>query len=122
MQNNLKEELRFEILREIDNYILGLEQDKRSIAFMCLQSRYIERAKSMAKYKKISCVVKDVDGDDNWKTIFFYKYDFGLDIINGLPKVAVTTFDHWLVGKACGYSDKKIASFVHNLDSQKEKD
>lgn len=114
------EELGFKIKLEIDNYILGVQQGKKPIAFTALQTRYVSRAKKAAAYHNILTAVYDVESDSGWKVIFFYKHEYLLDIINSLPKEPKTAYEHWIVGKACGYSDLDIGNFINNLKSKGE--
>jgi len=47
-----------------------------------------------------------------WKTIWIYKEDYMLEIIKLLPEEPKTSFEHWVLGKAFGYSDEAIKEFI----------
>lgn len=46
------------------------------------------------------------------KTIWIYKEKYMLEIIKNLPEQPKTVFDHWILGKAFGYSDESIKKFI----------
>jgi hypothetical protein len=48
-----------------------------------------------------------------WKTIWIYKDDYMLEIIKLLPEQPKTIFEHWILGKAFGYSDEAIKEFLN---------
>ncbi|MGH4125117.1 MAG: hypothetical protein ACREV6_19550 [Clostridium sp.] len=47
-----------------------------------------------------------------WKTVWIYKDDYMLEIIKLLPEEPKTNFEHWVLGKAFGYSDEAIKDFL----------
>lgn len=51
---------------------------------------------------------------DGWKTIWIYKDNFMLEIIESLPDKPITNYDHWILGKAFGYSDGAIKEFIES--------
>lgn len=52
------------------------------------------------------------DLDDNWKSLWIYKYEYMSEVINSLPDKPKTLFDHWILGKAFGYSGEAISDFI----------
>jgi hypothetical protein len=76
-----------------------------------IQDRYFEemsiRIKNVFELKTYSEPLAD-----GWKTIWIYKDDYMLEIIKSLPEEPKTIFEHWIAGKAFGYSDEAIKNFL----------
>jgi hypothetical protein len=47
-----------------------------------------------------------------WKTLWIFKDNFMIEIIKYLPEESKTFFEHWILGKAFGYSDEAIKDFL----------
>lgn len=97
---------------QIDNYVYLVQAGAKPIAIQGLQTRYVDEAMEMVKKKQLNIYVEDVEGYPEWKTIFIYKYIYLIDIIKNLPHKPKTPYDHWVLGKAFGYSDDAIREFV----------
>lgn len=93
-------------------YIEQVQCGAKPLAFMSLQTRYIEKAIKLINKKKLYIYVEDVKDYPEWKTIFIYKHEYMLDIIKSLPEYPQTPYEHWIIGKACGYSDEAIGEFI----------
>ncbi len=50
--------------------------------------------------------------DDNWNSLWIYKHEYMSEVINSLPAKPETLFDHWLLGKAFGYSEEAISDYL----------
>ncbi|AKN32395.1 hypothetical protein Ccar_16615 [Clostridium carboxidivorans P7] len=79
-------------------------------AMMPLQDRYIEEAESIINKNNLFAYIEDLS--EGWKTIWIYKEKYMLEIIKNLPEQPKTVFDHWILGKAFGYSDESIKKFI----------
>jgi hypothetical protein len=53
-----------------------------------------------------------------WKTLWMYKDEYMLEIIKSLPDEPKTKFEHWILGKAFGYSDEAIKIFLENIGGE----
>jgi hypothetical protein len=51
---------------------------------------------------------------EGWFNIYIFKYEFLKDVIKKLPEQPKTIYEHWILGKAFGYSDEAIAKFIEN--------
>ena len=49
---------------------------------------------------------------DEWTTIWVYKHEFLKNVIKQMPNKPKTDYDHWVLGKAFGYSDEAIGDFI----------
>lgn len=49
---------------------------------------------------------------EGWVNIYIFKYLFLKDVIKELPEQPKTIYDHWILGKAFGYSDDSISKFI----------
>lgn len=76
-----------------------------------IQNRYIEEiVKEVHRMYNLKTYVEDLAPE--WKTIWIYKDDYMLEIIKLLPDKPNTSFEHWILGKAFGYSDEAIKNFL----------
>jgi hypothetical protein len=97
------------ILEQINFYCDMVNKGKPS-ACQAIQERYISKATEIIEENKLKVYIEELYPD--WKTIWIYKDDYMLEIIKELPKEPKTIFDHWILGKAFGYSDEAIRDFV----------
>ncbi len=105
----MSEGIKMQLLMYIEYVKCGV----KPIAFMNLQSRYITEALQLINQKELKLLIKDIQGCEEWKTIFLYKHNYLVDIINNLPNNPTSIFEHWILGKACGYSDEAIGEFIN---------
>ena len=95
---------------KIDLYCDSVQKGK-PCACEAIQERY---------FKEVSLRIENTFGlktyvEDlapEWKTIWIYKDDYMLEIIKLLPEEPKTRFEHWILGKAFGYSDEAIKNFL----------
>lgn len=52
-----------------------------------------------------------LDGEEYY-TFWVYKEEYMLDVIKNLPSEPNSLYDHWVLGKAFGYSDESIKEFL----------
>lgn len=52
---------------------------------------------------------------EGWEVVYIYKDPLMKHIIKELPEEPATLFDHWVLGKAFGYSDSSIMEFLRGL-------
>lgn len=79
-------------------------------AMTALQDRYVEEAKRIINKYKLFAYMEDLS--EGWKTLWIYKEQYMLEIIKKLPEQPKTIFEHWILGKAFGYSDQAIKDFL----------
>ena len=84
-------------------------------ASLAIQDRYIKEIVNMVDKLKLKTYVEDLS--DGWKTLWIYKDEYMLDIIESLPEPK-TKFEHWILGKAFGYSDEAIKTFLENISGE----
>ena len=76
-----------------------------------IQSRYIEEiVNRVDKSFGLKVYVEELAAE--WKTLWIYKENYMLEIIKSLPEEPKTNFEHWILGKAFGYSDEAIKNFL----------
>lgn len=99
---------------QILNYCESVSLGIKTIAMLPVQARYIhEISEYIQKNQKLYCYVEPLA--EEWVNIFIFKYSFLEDIIKELPEQPKTIYDHWILGKAFGYSDESIATFIKKI-------
>lgn len=102
------------ITGSIDNYCYHVKTGTKPIAVIGLQTRYVDIVKEEIKNKyELNVHIEEVEGYDGWKTLYVYKHDYLIHIIKSMPHIPQTPYDHWVIGKACGYSDDAIGEFIN---------
>lgn len=95
---------------KIDLYC-DLVQKGKLCACEAIQERYFEEVIiRIGNVFGLKTYVEDLAPE--WKTIWIYKDDYMLEIIKLLPEEPKTRFEHWILGKAFGYSDEAIKNFL----------
>lgn len=56
---------------------------------------------------------------ESWTALWIFKHKHMLQVINKLPDNPETPFDHWLLGKAFGYSDEAIMEFINEVQQDR---
>ena len=82
----------------------------KPVVNIAIQDRYIEEAKQIINksgYKYFTELLSD-----GWLTLWIFKNDIMLEIIKALPDKPKTIYDHWVLGKAFGYSYEAIEQFL----------
>lgn len=88
----------------------------KPIAFMNLQSRYVDIVVTHVKKNNLKIYIENVPNTDNlWYTVYIYKHHYLIEVIKNLPNNPKTIYDHWVIGKACGYSDDAIGEFINTI-------
>jgi len=83
-------------------------------ALIALQTRYIAEADIRIK-ESYALKTFEQPLSEGWTSLWIYKKDYMLEVIKNLPESPKTVFEHWVLGKAFGYSDESIAEFVKPL-------
>lgn len=98
------------IKSRIDLYCDFINKGK-PCACEAVQDRYVKEIKQMIKNTNgLKVYIEKLA--PGWKTIWIYKEDYMIEIIKSLPEEPKTIFDHWVLGKAFGYSDEAIRNFL----------
>jgi hypothetical protein len=98
---------------EFMTYCYQVKCGSKPIAFTTLKTKYIDLAVSYVKEKySLNTYIEEIENCPEWKIIYIYKHDYLIEIIKYLPKNPQTSYDHWIIGKACGYSDDAIGEFL----------
>lgn len=99
---------------EFMNYCYQVKCGSKPIAFTTLKTKYIDLAVSYAKEEYgLNTYIEEIENYPKWKNIYIYKHKYLIDIIKYLPKSPMTPYEHWIIGKACGYSDDAIGEFIN---------
>ena len=98
------------IISRIDLYCDWINKGK-PCACEAIQDRYVnETAQRIKSKNRLQVYIENLA--PGWKTVWAYKEDYMLEIIKSLPEKPKTVFDHWVLGKAFGYSDEAIKNFL----------
>jgi len=98
------------ILKEkIYNYCYQIKTGK-PVANIAVQNRYVDEAKQIINENKLRYFIEFLSV--NWASLWIYKKDFMLEVIKALPDNPKTIYDHWVLGKAFGYSNEAIEDFL----------
>lgn len=101
-----------EIKMQIAMYCEAIKTGTKPVAMLSIQSRYVEEVKGYIEREGMKNHIRSSVGDENWKVVFIYKYDYLLDVIKAAPEYPSSIFEHWLLGKLFGYSDEAIKNFL----------
>jgi len=100
-----------EILRSVTDLYCDLILKGKLCACEAIQERYV--TESVDRVKSIYGLMTYVeDLAPGWNTLWIYKDEYMLEIIKLLPEEPKTVYDHWILGKAFGYSDEAIRIFL----------
>lgn len=92
------------------NLYCDLVNKGKPCACEAIQERYIYETIKSIEGHGLKIYIENLS--PGWKTIWIYKDDYMLEIIKLLPEEPKTVFDHWVLGKAFGYSDEAIRNFL----------
>jgi len=96
---------------EFHIYVQQVITGAKPIAVCSMTKKQIEYAKNyINKYYK-GRIKLYINNQDVW----IYKHEYLLKVIKSLPEQPKTTFDHWILGKAFGYSDDSIGEFLKHV-------
>ena len=90
-------------------------QTGKPCASLAIQDRYVVEIVDEVDKFELRVYVEDLA--KGWKTLWIYKDEYMLDIIKSLPEPK-TKFEHWILGKAFGYSDEAIKTFLENIGGE----
>lgn len=100
---------------EIQSYCYLVKAGCKPMAVVSVKSIYLEMVKHSIKNDyNLNVYIEDVEDYLEWKTVYIYKYNYLLDIIKQLPAKPQSPYDHWVIGKLCGYSDYEIGEYIRN--------
>ncbi len=97
------------ILNRID-FNCDMVQKGKLCSCEAVQDRYIKDAVKIINNFKLKAYVEELSS--GWKTIWIYKDEYMLEVIKKLPEQPKTIFEHWILGKAFGYSDEAIRNYI----------
>jgi hypothetical protein len=100
---------------QITTYCEMVEKGCKPLAFFNLKNRYVKAVKDYIQKCELYCYIKNSKEYPEWTTIYIYKYKWFINIIKNLPDEPQTIFDHWIIGKACGYSNEAINEFINKI-------
>lgn len=80
-----------------------------------IQDRYVKAVTNIVDECGLKFYIEELY--DGWKTVWIFKDYYMLDIIRSLPKQPINIFDHWILGKAFGYSDEAIKIFIEKINN-----
>lgn len=95
---------------ELHCYLVNCGKPCSNIAIQHRYDMEIVEASKEAKFNDCKIYMKFLAPD--WTEVWIYKKDFMLEIIKALPDKPKTNYDHWVLGKAFGYSDDAIEEFL----------
>lgn len=96
---------------QINDYCYFIQRGKPS-AMLQVQNRYINEAMEIVeRYEDLYYINKYLS--DGWREFWIYRKPFMSEVIKNLPEKPKTIYDHWLLGKAFGYSDEAIEEFIN---------
>jgi len=96
---------------QISNYCYLVQRGKPS-AMLQVQNRYVNEAMEIVEgYEDLYYINKYLS--DGWREFWIYRKPFMSEVIKSLPEKPKTIYDHWLLGKAFGYSDEAIEEYIN---------
>ncbi len=101
------------ILKQADSYCKMIKRDK-PCSCQAIQDRYVEEL-TLRIHEVYGLKTYIEDLAPMWKTLWTYKDDYMLSIIKSLPNEPKTPYDHWVLGKAFGYSNEAIRIFLEEV-------
>jgi hypothetical protein len=90
-----------------------VSKEMKPIALIAIPDREIDQAKKIIK--SINLKYELINLCDGWKSLYIYKYKYFNSIIKELPDNPKTIYEHWILGKAFGYSDSSIGEFLKTI-------
>lgn len=98
---------------EIKTYCYQVKCGSKPIAFMNLKTSYVDLVTRYIKDNyRLNVYIQKIKDYPEWITLLVYKHDYLIDIIKNLPEQPQTPYEHWILGKACGYSDDAIGESI----------
>ena len=100
------------VLAQLNIYSSWVKTGK-PCAMILLQNRYVQEAKKYVENQSLKFYAYEYYPE--WSQIYIYKHDYMLAIIKNLPEQPKTKYDHWILGKAFGYSDESIKEYLDSI-------
>jgi len=98
---------------QIDKYCESVIAGCKPVAMFPIQDRYIEESIKIINENYNGSLLSHTEFlYKDWTTVWIYKKPFMIEIIKSLSEKPKTIFDHWVLGKAFGYSDEAIEEFI----------
>jgi hypothetical protein len=98
------------LLHESLTYCELVRTGIKPVACINCQKRYVDAVISLVASETLLSHVEQ-NGLD-WKVVYMFKDDIMIEIIKELPEKPQSLFEHWVCGKAFGYSDSSIIDFI----------
>ncbi|MCR4436196.1 MAG: hypothetical protein QHH06_10485 [Clostridiales bacterium] len=98
------------LLAEIDAYCYMVQRGKPS-AVIPVKTENMQAALNRVKFLH-NLKAYSRQSNEQWSELWIYKQEYMLEVIKNLPEKPKTIFDHWVLGKAFGYSDEAIGEYV----------
>jgi hypothetical protein len=98
------------LLHESLTYCELVRTGIKPIACITCQNRYADAVISLVESETLLSYVEQ-NGPD-WKVVYMFKDNIMIEIIKELPDKPKSPFEHWVCGKAFGYSDSSIVDFI----------
>ena len=100
---------------QIDKYCEAVLTGCKPCAMFPLQDRYVKEVKKIIAGKALFVYTEFLYTD--WTTVWIYKRKFMFNVIKKIltlfpPEQPETIFEHWVLGKAFGYSDEAIEEYI----------
>ena len=90
----------------------------KPISCEAIQDRYVDESINVINDYNLQYYIEELS--EGWKCIWIYREDYMLEIIKNLPNNPTSIYEHWILGKAFGYSDEAIKEFITNKKIEKE--
>lgn len=90
-------------------YCECVKNGNKPIAVTMVQNRYMEDAINILIDNDLYFTLRK---HENWTEVYLYKYGYMNEIVENLPDNPKTPYEHWLLGKAFGYSEEEIKNFI----------
>lgn len=78
-----------------------------------VKSSYLEVVCSAIEKHGLKHIVCELNKE--WVAVYIYEQWYMEEVIRSLPEKPKTLFEHWILGKAFGYSDEAIGQFLEKL-------
>ena len=96
---------------QVDIYCQDVKKEVKPLALLSVQNRYLSQIVDYVTNKE-GLFVYTEDIAEGWTSVYIYKYGFMKEVILQVPNNPQTAYEHWILGKAFGYSDNEIANFI----------
>jgi len=112
----MNDNIRFYIHAELNMNCQWIKLGNKPLAIVQLQRRYKELVIKYLNEFHPTILYQIEITNDEWLKVILYQYNHMKLIYDYLPNEPNSIFDHWLIGKACGYSDEAIEQYLIKND------